>query len=43
MSLHTALVKVDEENINHTTSRNGTKVKFIPDNDIFNKYRFIKA
>jgi len=34
-------VKINEESINKISSRNGTKVTFTPDNEIFNKYRFI--
>ena len=34
--------KVNQENISNITSRNGTKVEFIPDKDIFKKYRFIE-
>ena len=34
--------KINEENIDNITSRNGTKVDFIPDNDIFKKYIFIE-
>ena len=34
--------KNNEENIPHTSSRNGTKVEFTPDSTIFKKYRFIE-
>ncbi len=34
-------IKINEEKITGKSIRNGTRVKFIPDNDIFNKYRFI--
>jgi topoisomerase-4 subunit B len=34
--------KNNEENISHTSSRDGTKVEFTPDSSIFKKYRFIE-
>ena len=34
--------KINEESIDSITSRNGTKVEFVPDKDIFKKYRFIE-
>jgi len=34
--------KIDEKSFNKTSSRNGTKVEFTPDIDIFKKYRFIE-
>ena len=33
--------KIHEESLSNISARNGTKVKFIPDNKIFKKFRFI--